>query len=106
AEHTDGDGVRHRLLYTHGLALAAVTGGRAAGVDAGGRGDLDAHAVEGAPDEYQGDDVEDHGGNEPLRAVPLQAHLLRQLHGQQAEEGGELDDRVNRDRGGVLERVA
>src|SRR5262249_32497715 len=64
-------------------------------------GRLDPQAVEGAIDE-DGRDEEDHGGEDRARC-PWQAD--RQLDGQEAKQGRELDDGIHGHRGGVLERV-
>ena len=69
-------------------------------------GNLDAHAVERAVDEDERDHEEDRC-QQMQSMPPVSARQLDgQLDGQQAEQRGELDDRVQRDRGGVLERVA
>ena len=60
------------------------------------------HAVEAPVDEEQGDGEEGDG----QQGLPEGRDLQRQLDGEQAEQRGELDDRVHRHRTGVLERVA
>src|SRR5713226_5125791 len=63
---------------------------------------LDAHAVEAAPDEHDGNGEEDRRQHQPRPGL----HLGGQFDGQEAEEGGELDDGVHRHRRSVLEGVA
>src|SRR5262249_15923443 len=71
-------------------------------MNGGGGAAFDAHGVEGAPDEDQGDHEEDRGQDGGGRVVDLrlggrgavgQADVLGELDGEQAEEGRELDDR-------------
>src|SRR5690606_10540959 len=64
---------------------------------------LDAHAVEGAPDEDERDGQEYPGETQGQPAV-LDAD--GELDGEQTEEGSELDHRVHGHRGGVLEGIA
>src|ERR1017187_6967029 len=63
----------------------------------------DAHAVEGAVNEDEGDDKEENA-NAGLGALIF--HGDGDLGGQKAKEGGELDDGVHGDGGGVLEGIA
>ena len=64
---------------------------------------FDAHFVEGAVDEEEGDDEEDDA--EP-GCHAAEAFADGDFHGEDAEEGGELDDGVQCHGGGVLEGVA
>src|SRR5664280_2184739 len=66
------------------------------------RGDLDPHPVEGAIDEDDGHGEEDEEQREARRARQSD----RELHGEKAEEGRELDDRVHGDGRRVLEGVS
>src|SRR5207302_10360980 len=87
-------------------ALLAPRDGADGAVRDGGLTALDPHAVERAPDEH-GREQEEHQAEhpaEPRTAGGGQAH--RQLDGEEAEEGGELDDGVHGHRRGVLERIA
>ncbi len=69
-------------------------------------GASDAHAVKGAVDENERDD-EKSGGKEVRKAATgVGSEFHGELHGEEAEERGELDDRVERDGGRVLERIA
>ena len=67
---------------------------------------FNAHSVERAVDEEHGNE-EEHQGEHHAEPMPL---LRRQRHGkfdgQQSEQRRELDDRVQGDRRGVLERIA
>src|SRR6187551_937201 len=65
-------------------------------------GGRDAHAVERAPNEEHRSERED--GGEDRAGLTIQ--LNRQLDREQAEQGGELDDRVHGHRRSVFERVA
>src|SRR5206468_525479 len=58
---------------------------------------LDAHGVEGAPHERQRDHEERAGEHQAQRGAALGGQRNRQLHRQQTEQGGELDDRIHRD---------
>src|SRR5207248_885364 len=66
----------------------------------------DAHAVERAIDEGNGDAEEHDGQADSQLPVVALVELDGQLGGEQAEEGGELDDGIERDGAGVLEGVA
>src|SRR5262249_2777771 len=100
-----GDGVLHKVALT---AIQLARAGRQwltclRGLG-GGRGGLallagDAHAVERAHHE-DGRDAEE-GEGEDVAQPRLQRH--RQLDGEEAEQRGELDDRVHRHRRGILE---
>ena len=69
-------------------------------------GGADAHAVEAAVDEDEGDDEED-GGQDVRQAFALGCGQLHgEFDGEEAEERRELDDRVEGDGGGVLEGIA
>jgi len=57
----------------------------------------DAHAVEGAIDEEEGDGEEDRGEDVRQVGALRSGELHGELDGQQAEEGRELDDRVEGD---------
>src|SRR5881628_2562800 len=67
---------------------------------------LDAHAVERAADEEDSDQEEGNGEDDLPGVEGVGFHLQRQLHREQAEEPGELDDGVEGDGGSVLEGVA
>src|SRR5712675_2368766 len=69
-------------------------------------GRFDPHGVERAPHERQRDEKECAGKHETQRSAPLRRERNRELDREQAEERRELDDRIHRDRGRVLERVA
>ena len=70
------------------------------------RGGADAHAVERAVDEDEGDDEED-GRQDVRQPCALGCGQLHgEFDGEQAEERGELDDRIEGDGRGVLERIA
>src|SRR5664279_5391724 len=62
-----------------------------------------AHAVERTVHEYEGNQQEA-GRERALEAAVVELH--RQLDREEAEQGGELDDRVHGHRRGVLEGVA
>ena len=70
-----------------------------------GTRDLNAHAVERTVDEDHRDQQE--GDREAQRNECTLLFFERdgQGHGQQAEQGRELDDRIQRDRRGVFERI-
>src|SRR5690348_2545069 len=67
---------------------------------------LDAHRVERPPHEHHRDQEEDGRDRAGQRAAPLRGERHRELHGEQAEEGGELDDGVHGHGRGVLEGIA
>src|SRR5581483_5836761 len=67
---------------------------------------LDPHRVEGAPDEHDGHEEEERGQQPARRRPAAGGQRHGQLHREQPEERGELDHRVHRHRGRVLERVA
>src|SRR5712692_5826163 len=72
----------------------------------GGRAPPDAHRVERAPDENDGDG-EEGGGEEPGEAGALLGREPDgQLHREEPEERRELDDRAHRHGGRVLEGIA
>ena len=64
------------------------------------------HAVERAVDEEQRRQEERHRQDPRQRAGTALGEVHAELHRQQTEQGGELDDRVHRDRRRVLERIA
>src|SRR5437660_12757379 len=67
----------------------------------------DAHPVEGTVDEEERDDEEGRRENVGQSCAVLRGRQLhRKLDGEQTEERRELDDRVERDRRRVLERIA
>src|ERR1035437_2926472 len=69
---------------------------------------LDAHAVEATVDEYHRDREEDLGEARRQRVVlaVLPRKLDGERNGQQSEQRGELDDRVQGHAAGVLEGIA
>src|SRR3954469_3118000 len=90
----------NRLGRADRLALGAAFG-------FGGFFGGDAHAVERSQHEDDRDQEEDRRQDDADFNLHVGlAHLQRQFDGEQAEERGELDDRVERDGGRVLERIA
>src|SRR5690348_7862541 len=67
---------------------------------------FDAHTVEAAVYEEHRNDQEDTAQHAVEDLPLLDPERNRQLYRQQAEQGGELDDRVQCHRTGVLERIA